>query len=93
MHLFDIQNDVPGTQRQFWIVFGVVSGVTYLLAIGMMSGVDRVEKVKVWISRLQQSMGSSQEKDAKSASWERGIRMWKKKGKRDEEKGDKPATT
>lgn len=44
MHLFDIEDDIAGTQRQFWLVFGVISGMTYLIAAALLSGLHQWKK-------------------------------------------------
>jgi hypothetical protein len=46
MHFFDIEDDVAGTQRQLWAVFGAVSGVTYLTSVVLLSGVH--QRGKLW---------------------------------------------
>lgn len=54
-------SDEAETRTTFWTVFGLVSGVTYLLALAGLSGVatsryDRrqfVQRVRHWVSRLQ----------------------------------------
>jgi hypothetical protein len=68
MHLFDTTEEIGHTQRQFWIVFGLVSGVTYVLAIIALFSVDQrrnqTRKLPEFFSRWVQGRVGSPEPDS-----------------------------
>jgi hypothetical protein len=51
MHLFDVNNDIDGTRRQFWTTIGAVSAVTYIIAIVALTGISRRDKLKDYMSQ------------------------------------------
>ncbi|KAK3381920.1 hypothetical protein B0H63DRAFT_476879 [Podospora didyma] len=106
MHLFDA-DDSTENQRRFFIVFGAVSGLTYLLALVGLSGINRSEKLKEVASKLKEfwhnklaaeptaQTNSAAAGDATGSetrpSWFRRT-MHLRRRRRDEEKGKQPAT-
>ncbi|PMD39426.1 hypothetical protein L207DRAFT_583301 [Hyaloscypha variabilis F] len=51
MHLFDVNNDINGTRKQFWTTIGAVSTLTYIVAIVALTGISRREKLKEFVSQ------------------------------------------
>lgn len=103
MHLFDIESDVAGTRRQFWAVFGAVSGVTYLLSVVLLSGIHQRSKLRQVLSRcfpaadVVTSPGFDEKLDGDTSSGDashagilpRFFQKRKPEDKQDEEAGDK----
>jgi hypothetical protein len=76
MHLFDIDNNMTATKRQFWIVFGSISGVTFVAAAAALLSVQQRSRFK---ERLAQVFGKRT-----------GVSVGKgKKGKNNNGKGTK----
>ncbi|CAI6340025.1 unnamed protein product [Periconia digitata] len=63
MHLFDTGDEIGSTQRQFWTVFASVSGVTYLIAVVALLGVDQRRKLRGWITNWYRGPTASQDSD------------------------------
>jgi hypothetical protein len=58
MHLFDVNNDIDGTRRQFWTTIGAVSAVTYIIATIALTGISRHDKLKDFMSQPWQWLRS-----------------------------------